>query len=83
MNDAELRDSALCRFGKEFPEKFNAGMREHNPDGTKGMMRMTVPQLITAAREEVYDLMSYLEALEKKFHAAEAAMEMRNNNTKQ
>lgn len=76
LDDESLRDKAVARFNREFPQKFNKGMREHNADGQHGLTKMTPQQLFRAIREEVHDLYSYVEALETVFLADEAAKEM-------
>ena len=44
MNDVEIKERALAEFTLKAPRKFEAGMLEHNPDGTKGMWRMDTQQ---------------------------------------
>ena len=44
MNDEEIMNKALKRFAEDARKKFIAGVREHNPDGTKGLSRMTPAQ---------------------------------------
>ncbi len=65
MRDEEIMEEALEEFAREGREKFMQGIREHNPDGTKGLARMSLDQKIKAIREEVYDLVFYLKALER------------------
>ncbi len=65
MKDEEIMEEALEEFAREGREKFMQGIREHNPDGTKGLARMSLDQKIKAIREEVYDLVFYLKALER------------------
>ncbi len=65
MEDEEIMEEALEEFAREGREKFMHGIREHNPDGTKGLARMSLDQKIKAIREEVYDLVFYLKALER------------------
>ena len=77
MNDPEIRNEIVSKFQAEFPVKFDNGTREHNPDGDKGLWRMSIPQLAHAVREEVYDLLSYVTAMEKKFLAEKTAQEMK------
>jgi len=36
MKDEEIMDKALKRFNEDARKKFMDGVREHNPDGTKG-----------------------------------------------
>lgn len=64
MSDPELREYALAQFKQLAPAKFNKGMAEHNPDGTKGMMRMSLQQLVDSMKEEVIDQWHYIVALE-------------------
>ena len=66
MTDEEIMEQALERFAKEAREKFMAGIREHNPDGSRGLSRMTLEQKIRSCREEVMDLWFYLNAMEEK-----------------
>lgn len=82
MRDEEIRDLIRREFDREFTKKFNAGIREHNPDGTKGMWRMEVSALVKAVKEEVHDLLSYITVIEKKLLAAEAVQEMKTKKTK-
>jgi len=65
MKDEEIMEEALEEFAREGREKFMQGIREHNPDGTKGLARMSLDQKIKAIREEIYDLVFYLKALER------------------
>ena len=82
MRDEEIRDLIRSEFDREFTKKFNAGIREHNPDGKKGLWRMEVPALIAAVKEEVHDLLAYITVIEKRLLAAEAAQEMITKKTK-
>ncbi len=68
MTDPELRDLAIESFAREARAKFDAGMREHNPDGTKGLCKMSIEQLVACAKEECIDQWMYLTAIE---HAAD------------
>ncbi len=77
MKDPEIRDEIVNQFSAEFPRKFNNGTREHNPEGDKGLWRMSIPQLAHAVREEVYDLLAYVSTMEKKFLAEKTAQEMK------
>ena len=77
MKDPEIRDEIVNQFTAEFPRKFDTGTREHNPDGDKGLWRMSIPQLAHAVREEVYDLLSYVTAMEKKFLAEKTPQEIK------
>ena len=61
--DEQLRDKWLARFQAEAHAKFTAGIEEHNPDGDRGMARMTSRQLALAMREEAIDLYFYACAL--------------------
>jgi|TARA_R100000388_G_scaffold2215_1_gene3076 hypothetical protein len=63
--DEEILEEALERFAKEAREKFMAGIREHNPDGSRGMSRMTMEQKLRSCREEVMDLWFYLHTMER------------------
>ena len=66
LPDEQLRDEALASFAEKARAKFDAGIAEHNPDGDKGMCKMTIAQKMEACRDEVMDLWFYLHALEKK-----------------
>ena len=66
MTDEEIMEQALERFAKEAREKFMAGIREHNPDGSRGLSRMTLEQKLRSCREEVMVLWFYLNAMEEK-----------------
>ena len=81
MKDIEIRDEIVNKFQAEFPPKFDAGIREHNPNGDKGLLRMSIPQLAHAAREEVYDLLAYVATMEKKFLAEQTAQEAKTTET--
>ena len=72
MTDQEIRDRALADFKRQAPRKFNAGIAEHNPDGTKGMWLMTPEQLIKAAKEEGIDLWHYIQVLKLKIKERDA-----------
>ena len=63
ISDPELRDAALEDFVSKAPAKFNKGMAEHNPDGTRGLMRMSPEALIDCMEEEVIDQWHYTSAL--------------------
>lgn len=63
-DDAKLMDKALEEFQKKARAKFIDGIFEHNPDGTKGMCRMSFEDRIKNAKEEVIDLWFYLTSLE-------------------
>ena len=62
--DAQLMDEALSEFQTKARAKFIDGIFEHNPDGTKGMCRMSIEDRIKSAKEEVIDLWFYLTSLE-------------------
>ena len=64
--DKEILEEALARFATEAREKFLAGIREHNPDGSRGLSRMTLEQKLRSCREEVMELWFYLNAMEEK-----------------
>tara|TARA_Y100000296_G_C5124358_1_gene232071 strand:+ start:316 stop:522 length:207 start_codon:yes stop_codon:yes gene_type:complete len=66
MTDPEIKRHALALFVKEAPRKFEMGMLEHNPEGDKGMWRMTAQQLVDAAIEETIDQFHYLVVLKEK-----------------
>ena len=67
--DEQLRDKWLAMFQAEAHAKFTAGIREHNPDGDKGMARMTVEQLAAEMKNEAIDQYFYacalIEAIER------------------
>ena len=65
MNDPELMKLALSDFQIRAKEKFEAGIREHNPNGNKGIMRMKILDKIKCAKEEIMDLWFYVSALEQ------------------
>ena len=75
MNDVEIKERALAEFTLKAPRKFEAGMLEHNPDGTKGMWRMDTQQLAKAAKEEVIDHWHYLVVLENKIKEQDALIQ--------
>jgi hypothetical protein len=60
MTDEQIRDRGLQEFAARASKKFNAGIREHNPCGTKGLSRMATLERIHAAQDEVMDLWFYL-----------------------
>ena len=72
MTDPEIRDKALAEFTREAPRKFDSGIQEYNPDGTKGMWLMDEGQLTKSAKEEVIDLWHYLVVLEYKIKEQQA-----------
>ena len=67
--DEQLRDEWLKKFQILAYNKFTAGVKEHNPDGTKGMARMTPEQIAKEMMNEAIDQFFYacalLEALKK------------------
>jgi len=65
MKDEEMMENALAKFADEARTKFMEGIREHNPDGTKGLSRMRLLQKIDSCKEEVIDLWFYLYAIEQ------------------
>ena len=66
MTDPELRDAALAEFLQFAMPKFNRGIQEHNPDGERGLWRMSALQLCRAMKEEAADQWFYANALERK-----------------
>jgi hypothetical protein len=65
MRDEEIMEDALEQFQFLARNKFMAGIREHNPDGSKGLSKMTLLQKIDSAKDEVMDLWFYLYAMEQ------------------
>ena len=65
ITDPQLRDVALFDFIRLAPDKFNKGMAEHNPDGTRGLMRMSPLQLVESMEEEIIDQWHYVAALRR------------------
>jgi len=61
--DEQLRDKWLGMFQAEAHAKFTAGIKEHNPDGTKGIGRMSVEQLAWEMKNEAIDQYFYASAL--------------------
>jgi|TARA_B100000959_G_scaffold39841_1_gene38991 hypothetical protein len=50
MTDEQIRDAGLTAFRLRAAEKFNMGIKEHNPNGDKGLInKMTRLQRIKAA----------------------------------
>ena len=49
MTDEQSRDAGLTAFRMLAAEKFNMGIKEHNPNGDKGLIKMTRLQWIKAA----------------------------------
>lgn len=72
MTDKEIKIRALAEFTREAPRKFEAGSREHNPKGDKGLWRMSEAQLVSAQKEEVIDMWHYTVALEHKLKEQDA-----------
>ena len=66
MKDEEIMDKALKRFNEDARKKFMEGVREHNPDGTKGLSRMTLEEKLRSCLEEGIDLWFYLYVIEEK-----------------
>ena len=66
MTDPEIKRLALAYFVREAPKKFDVGVLEHNPNGDKGMWRMTLEQLVDSAIEENIDQFHYLVVLKQK-----------------
>jgi hypothetical protein len=64
MTDEQIRDAGLTAFRLRAAEKFNMGIKEHNPNGDKGMTKMTQLQRIKSAQEECMDLWFYLYSME-------------------
>ena len=69
--DEELRDKWLAQFQIEAYDKFTAGIKEHNPDGSRGLARLTVEQLAQCMKEEAIDQYFYACALSE--HPASSA----------
>ena len=72
MTDKEIKIRALAEFTREAPRKFEAGSREHNPKGDKGLWRMSEARLVSAQKEEVIDMWHYTVALEHKLKEQDA-----------
>tara|TARA_R100000664_G_C2653770_1_gene73172 strand:- start:131 stop:400 length:270 start_codon:yes stop_codon:yes gene_type:complete len=66
IKDEEIRDASHERFVRLAKLKFDAGIKEHNPDGTKGLDRMTANELLVCFEEEVIDQWHYLFVLRRK-----------------
>jgi len=64
FDDAKLMDKALKEFADSARTKFLNGIKEHNPDGNRGMCKMSFEDRIKAAKEEVIDLWFYLTSIE-------------------
>ena len=65
-NDYKIMDEALLEFNYSAREKFLKGIKEHNPDGTKGLARMKSSDLRQSIREEIIDAWFYLAELERR-----------------
>ena len=55
MTDEQIRDAGLTAFKLRAAEKFNMGIKEHNPNGDKGLIKMTDLHRNKAAQEESMD----------------------------
>ncbi len=64
INDKVLMDSGLKEFKKKAKKKFMDGIKEHNPNGDKGMCMMSMKDRVSSAKEEVMDLWFYLCSIE-------------------
>lgn len=64
IKDEILMEVALADFAVKARNKFKAGIKEHNPNGDKGLSRMTADQKLKAIREECIDLWFYIASLE-------------------
>lgn len=62
--DKELMERALGEFQKRARSKFIDGIFEHNPEGDKGICKMSFEDRIKNAKEEVIDLWFYLTSLQ-------------------
>ena len=69
LSDEEIRDIAIKEFSVKAKNKFDAGIREHNPDGTKGLSKCSTLQIIQSCKEEAWDQVFYLTALEQQLKA--------------
>ncbi len=65
MTDEMIREIALKEFKTLAVEKFNQGIAEHNPDGSKGLSQCSPLQLVQEAKKEAWDQVFYLTALEQ------------------
>ena len=66
ITDEEIRDLAQHRYSIEAVAKFNKGIAEHNPNGDKGLYRMSPLQILNAIDEELIDAWHYSVALRMK-----------------
>jgi proline dehydrogenase len=64
INDVVLMNLGLKEFKKKAKKKFMNGIKEHNPDGDKGMSLMPMMEKVSSAKEEVMDLWFYLCSIE-------------------
>ena len=64
IDDVMLMNNAMEEFKERFTNKFMTGILEHNPDGDKGMVKMSIDEKIKEAKNEVLDLWAYLHAME-------------------
>lgn len=63
--DEILRDEAIARFTEKATSKFNAGIREHNPNGGNDLEdRATFADL----EDEIIDLWYYVQGLKRRIH---------------
>ena len=62
--DKKLMDEGLKEFKKKAKKKFMDGIKEHNPNGDKGMCMMSMKDRVSSAKEEVMDLWFYLCSIE-------------------
>ena len=63
--EENLRDEWLKKFQHIAHSKFTAGIKEHNPDGSKGMARMSPEQIATELMNESIDQFFYACALQE------------------
>ena len=63
-DDKRLMETALQEFQDRARKKFIDGIFEHNPEGDKGMRKMSFEDRIKNAKEEVIDLWFYLTSLQ-------------------
>jgi len=64
--DEELRDEWLKKFKILAYNKFTAGIKEHNPDGRKGMARMSTEDIAIELMNEAIDQYFYACALQER-----------------
>ena len=65
LHDEALMKDALKEFKAKAKKKFLNGIKEHNPDGDKGMVMMSMKDRVSCAKDEVIDLWFYLHAIEQ------------------